>query len=218
MMKQIQFVLFFLCFVKVFCQQTITKTIKSDAPYIDINTKGIDNLVIETSASNKLILFIDDKTGLGVVENFICNDFNCVLNISTELKIENPLTNKINQFPLDPPSNVSAILKIPINKKVTILGETIDIQSKGYKGVLRILIDKGKVNLHQVLGVTQVELFTGSVFATIDNNSLDVRTRKGKITLNDKEVKSPLKQKNNKQAQLIISSVNANIVLSSNTQ
>ena len=216
-MKNLTFIVFLISSF-VFSQKIISKKIKSDAPYIDINTKGIDNLKIENSNTNELIMVIDDKVGLGVIENLSCNDFSCVLSIKTEVKIDHPLTNKVNQFHIESATNVTAIVKIPTNKKVTVLGETIDIQSKGYNGQLRILIDKGEVVLEKVLGVTEVNLFAGSLKVMIDNNSLDLKTRKGKITRNNQVVKSTVRKKQNNKTKLIVRSVQANIILNSRTQ
>ncbi|MEQ6124915.1 hypothetical protein AAON49_11970 [Pseudotenacibaculum sp. MALMAid0570] len=212
-MKYTTFLLFFLFTIVSTAQQKIVRTIKSNAPYVEVKTDGIDNLVIEESDSGQLEMIISDVDGLGVIDDFKCNDYNCVLSIKTELKIDNPLTNKINQFPLAPPSNVSAIVKIPKNKKVTIYGETIDIQTKGYKGILRILIDKGNVRIEGIKGITEVELFTGTVFATIQKNALDIKTRKGKISLDEEVQKSPFRKKIKKADKLVVRSINANVVL-----
>ena len=194
-------------------QRKITKKVESKAPYVEIRTDRIDNLVVEESDSNELEMIISDADGLGVIEDFSCNDYNCVLSIKTELQIDNPQTNKINQFSLAPPSNVSAVVKIPKDKKVTVFGETIDIQTEGYDGVLRILIDKGNVRIKDIKGITEVELFTGTVFATINNNTLNIKTRKGTITLNEKVQKSPYKKKVKEAHKFIVKSINANVVL-----
>ena len=158
-------------------------------------------------------MVILDADGMGVIDDFKCNDFNCVLSIKTELKIDNPITNKINQFPLAAPTNVSAIVKIPKNKKVTVFGETIDVQTGGYQGVLRILIDKGNVRIKGIKGITEVNLFAGTVFANINKNSLHIKTRKGTISLNDEVQKSPYKKKKKKAHLLVVKSINANVVL-----
>lgn len=211
--KYLSFIAIFSCSFLAVAQQKIVKTIKSDAPYVEVKTDGIDNLIIKESDTNELEMTILDTDGLGFIENFSCDDFNCVLNIKTELKIKNPMTNKINQFAIKLPSNVSAIVKIPKNKKVTIFGETIDIQTDGYQGILRILIDKGNVRIKAIKGITEVNLFTGTVFATINNNALDIRTRKGTISFNEEVQKSPYKKKKKKTHLLVVKSINANVIL-----
>ena len=212
-MKRTFLILLFFIPAGLFSQQKIIKTVKSDAPYVEVKTDGIDNLVIQESESDELEMIISDADGMGVIENFSCNDFNCVLSIKTELKIDNPQTNKINQFPLAAPTNVTAVVKIPRNKKVTVFGETIDIQTEGYEGILRILIDKGNVRIKGIKGITEVDLFTGTVFADVDQNALDIRTRKGSISMNEEVQKSPYKKKNKKAHKLIVKSINANVVL-----
>lgn len=212
-MKYFFSVLMFLSFFVGLSQQKIIKTIQSDAPFVEVKTEGIDNLVIQESETNELEMVILDADGMGVIDDFKCNDFNCVLSIKTELKIDNPLTNKINQFPLAAPTNVSAIVKIPKNKKVTVFGETIDVQTRGYQGVLRILIDKGNVRIEGIKGITEVNLFAGTVFANINKNSLNIKTRKGTISLNDEVQKSPYKKKKKKAHLLVVKSINANVVL-----
>ena len=199
-----------------FAQQKILKTIESDAPFIEIKTEGRDNLDIEESTSNELAMFISDLDGLGVVENFSCNDYNCVLSIKTQLKIDNPLTNKIHQFPIAPASNVSAVVKIPKDKKVTVFGEMIDVQTMGYQGVLRMIIDKGNVRMQGLKGMVAIDLFAGNVYAKVAENSLDIRTRKGRISLDTVRQSSPFRKKGKKSHQLVVKSINANIVLTNN--
>tara|TARA_R110002073_G_scaffold108336_9_gene243640 strand:- start:71580 stop:72236 length:657 start_codon:yes stop_codon:yes gene_type:complete len=211
--KHLFFITLFSCSFFAVAQQKIVKTIKSDAPYVEVKTDGIDNLIIEESDTNELVMTIIDKNGLGVIENFSCDDFNCVLNIKTELKKNNLDINKVNFISIIPETNVSAVVKIPKNKKVTILGETIDIQTQGYQGILRILIDKGSVRIKAIKGITEVNLFTGTVFATINNNALDIRTRKGTITFNNEVQKSPYKKKKKKAHILVVKSISANVIL-----
>lgn len=212
-MKQCLTIALFFSISFSFAQQKIIKTVESDAPYVEIKTDGIDNLVIEESDSNQLEMIISDADGLGVLEDFSCNDYNCILSIKAQLKIDNPITNKINQFPLAPPSNVSAVVKIPKSKKVTVFGEMIDIQTDGYEGILRILIDKGNVRIKGIKGITEVDLFAGTVYASIEENALDIKTRKGRISVNEEVQKSPFRKKIKKAHKLVVKSINANVVL-----
>ena len=212
-MKYRFIIIFFIVPFFAFGQQKIIKVVETDAPYVEVKTDGIDNLIIEESETNELTMTILDKNGLGVIENFSCDDFNCVLNIKTELKVENPITQSKVDFIVNPQSNVSAVVKIPKDKKVTILGGIIDIETKGYQGILRILIEEGNVQIKGIKGITEVNLFTGIVFADIKENALDIRTRKGKISLNEEIQKSPYKRKKKKAHKLIVKTNNANVVL-----
>ena len=206
-------IILFFCSCYAIGQQKMVKTIKSDAPYVEVKTDGIDNLIIEESETDELEMIILDKDGLGFVENFSCNDFNCVLNIKTELKIDHLDTSKVNFISTTPETNVRAVVKIPKGKKVTIYGETIDIQTKGYQGILRILIDSGNVRVKAIKGITEVSLFTGTVYASVADNALDIRTRKGTISYNEEAQKSPYKKKKKKAHLLAVKSIHGNVIL-----
>ncbi len=213
MVKSSLLSIFLLCSVSLLAQQNISKKIKSDANYVEVRTDGIDNLIIQESSSDELEMKITDKDGLGVVNDFSCAEGRCLLRIKTELKIAHPNTNKINMFPQEAPSNVSAVVKIPRNRKVTVFGDEIDIQTKGYEGTLLILIEKGIIRLDAIKGITDIQLSSGSVYAKIQKSYLDIKTRKGRILLNDSIQKSPLKRKLKDSHKLTIRSVNANVVL-----
>lgn len=210
--------LFFLFPIFVNAQQKISKVIKSDARYVDLYIDGIDELSIEISETDVIEIIIIDKnkSGVGVFESFNCEEQTCVLKVKAALEIKKGLPNKINQFPIAPPSNVSATIKIPKGKEVSIIGAMVDIQSKGYQGVLNIHVDKGYIALYDVKGKVQINLFAGQVTANITTDiALDIQTRKGTITLDEKEEKSPYQTQKNTKSLLKVSAVNANVVLTS---
>lgn len=204
---------FLLITVGLSAQNTFSKRVKSESYYIEVRTDGIDNLVIEESENDQLEMVIKDKNGLGVIHNLSCSENKCTIRIKTELKIEYPMTDKINMFHQQPPSNVTAVVKIPKNREVTVFGKEIDIQTQGYKGVLFMFIDKGNIRIAELKGVTEIELASGNVYATIKKNYLDIKTRKGTIHLNDSIQKSPLKRKIKKSNKLSVESINANVLL-----
>lgn len=190
----------------VFSQEKIVKTIESDAPYVEFKTIGIDHLIIEESKAEKLELILIN-TDLGILEDVSCNDYNCVLSIVTSLK-------EINKLSTTKTSETKVILKIPKNKKVTVFGATINIQINGYEGILRSFIKNGKIEVKEIKGITEIEIVSGTVLATINDASVNVRTKKGTITLNNKKIKSTFKKQQNKTQRLIVKSRKANIVLS----
>ncbi|WP_144896088.1 hypothetical protein [Lutibacter sp. Hel_I_33_5] len=206
-------ILFLCCFSIVNAQQKTHKTISSDAPFIEIHTKGVDLLKIETSKTNNIELILTDDDNIGVIENISCNDYNCVLKIETQLKIVNATTDKMNQFSLPPPSNVSITIKIPKDKKVTVFGGLLDVEENNYNGILRLLIDKGIVRIKKNHGITEIDLLSGAVFANTKNTDLHIKSRKGTIIKNGEKVKSPLKEKVKKGAKLIVKSVYVNVEL-----
>lgn len=213
-MKKSLLFLFFLASASSLAQQKVQKIIESAATHIHIFIEGVDNLQIETSYDHLIEITILDNDGLGVFDSFSCVANSCTLTIKTELKETDDLTNKINQFPMAPPTNVNAIIKIPKNKSVAITGEMIDIQSMGYSGKLKLTVDKGNIRILSIKGVVVSNVFSGAVYATIDNGiALDISTRKGLISLDKKSVRSPYIKKESGEKQLIIRSVNANVLL-----
>lgn len=215
-MRTVFFTIFLLITTVLSAQQKIVRTIQSDAPYIDVYVEGIDNLKIEESDTNSIEITLFDKNELGVFESFSCEDKTCVLKVKAVIKQSHAINDKIHQFPLAPPSNVTATIKIPKGKTVSIIGEMIDIQSKGYQGSLKILIDKGDIRLPSVKGIVELQVFSGAIYATIEKEaSLEIQTRKGTISLDKKVLKSPFKKEQKGEKQLIVKSMNANVVLTS---
>ncbi|MFY0602524.1 MAG: hypothetical protein JXQ93_01135 [Flavobacteriaceae bacterium] len=211
-------VIFFLFLFPIIlnAQQKITRVIKSEARHIDIYLDGIDNLKIEESNTNAIEMIVLDQNELGVFENFSCENKSCVLKIKSELKGTNDINNKINQFPIPPPSNVSVSIKVPKNKTVTIHADMIDIQSNGYQGVLKMIVGKGNLSISVIKGIVELALFSGMIYVTtLKDIALELTTRKGKILLNGKKVKSQYKKPGSNLKKLTIKSINGNVMLTS---
>jgi len=204
-MKKLIFISFLFFNFIVFGQQTITKSIVSDAPYIELKTAGIDDLIIKESETEKLEITILNAD-LGILENVSCNDFNCVLSVTTALKE----TNNLSVFKS---IKVSAIIKIPKGRKVAVFGETINLKIEGYQGILRIFVNDGNIDIKRVKGITEIKLSSGNIYAQIEDASLDIKTRKGSITFDNKIQKSPYRMKQQKKHKLIVKSKKANVVL-----
>jgi hypothetical protein len=203
--KKVIFTTFLLINFIVFGQQQISKTIESDASFIEFKTAGIDHLLIEESTTKKLEIIILDAD-FGILENVSCNDFNCVLSITTNLKESSKLASLKT-------SKVKAIIKIPKGRKVTVFGETININTNAYEGILRILIKSGDINFQEIKGITEVELSTGTIYAMVNDASLDIKTKQVSIKFNEKVQKSSYRIKEHKDRRLIIKSSKANVVL-----
>jgi hypothetical protein len=204
-MKKLIFKSFLFFSFVAFGQQTITKSIVSDAPYIELKTVGIDDLIIKESETSKLEITILNAN-LGILENVSCTDYNCVLSVATELK-ETLMLSSINR------TKVSGIVKIPKGKKVTVFGETINLKIEGYQGVLRVFINEGNIDVKKIKGITDIALSSGNIYAQIEDASLDIKTRKGRITFDNKVQKSPYTMKQQKKRRLIVKSKKANVVL-----
>ncbi|MDT7832729.1 hypothetical protein RQM59_10090 [Flavobacteriaceae bacterium S356] len=215
-MRVFIFIVFLLSTLGLLAQQKVVRTIQSEATAIYITIEGIDNLKIEESETNSIEMTLLDMNELGVLESFTCEDKSCVLNVKAVVKKTHAINDKIHQFPLAPPTNVTAVVKIPKHKKVTIEAGMVDIQSKGYEGTLKVRIDKGNIRIPSIKGVVVVELFAGVIHATVSKEIvLDLQTRKGKIMVNRQLVKSTYKKKEKGQKQLRVRSINANVVLTS---
>lgn len=214
-MKQYLSYILLLLTVFVHAQQTLTKTVKSSAPDIQVKIIGIDNLIVKESDNDILEMKIIDADGIGFIEDFYCNDYLCTLNITAKQIIKNPLTNKINQFPMAPPSHIGAIIKIPKNKNLTIAGGTLDVQTTGYIGNLTLNIDKGNIRIKGIKGNTAINLFSGTIFANTSTSSLDILTRKGTVSINKKKVSSTFKKSRKNNYNFVVKSINANVVITS---
>lgn len=206
-------IVFLLTSTYLMAQQKIVRTIESDATDIYINIEGIDNLTIEESSTNSVEMTLLDMNELGVLEEFVCEDKTCTLKVKAIVK-QQAINDKIHQFPLAPPTNVTAALKVPKQKNLTVEGVMVDIQSKGYEGVLKVRIDKGNIRLPNLKGVVDIGVFSGNIFAAVSKEIMvDVETRKGRVLLDKKRVESTYKKNAGQQKQLIVRSINANVVL-----
>jgi hypothetical protein len=213
MNTRITILLFFLS-TSLLAQHKIVRTLESKATHITIFLEGIDNLKIEESDNQALEMTLLDLDELGVKEGFSCEDKSCVLQIKTVQKKAYKINDKIHQFPLAPPSNVQAVIKIPKHKNVSILSEMIDIQTQGYEGVLQLTIDKGNIRVAEVKNKVILELFSGAIYATIDKEtSCDIHTRNGHVSLDQKKLASPYKKEKKSQKKLEVKSIHANVVL-----
>ena len=200
-------------------QQRMTKSFQAKATDIEIKVEGLDFLILETAPSQQVVLHIEDRDGLGVQNSFECNAYVCAIGIKSELRVAHPLTNKINQFTQKPPSNVSARIQIPAGKNVAIFGTIVDISSNNYQGNLGVIIEQGKLQLNRLMGKARIAVSTGSVYAKITDNSLDIRTGKGRLVLDEKPIEQGvLNRQKNPEKLLTIRTQNANIILSTQTQ
>lgn len=208
--------IYFVLFVcAVSAQHKIQRIVEGEATDIYIAIEGIDNLKVEESDKNTIEMIILDRDEVGVVESFSCEDKTCVLKVKTLVKQTHAINDKIHQFPSAPPSNVTAIVKVPKGKKVIIEGAIVDVQSQGYQGALKMMIDKGNIRLSNIKGKVELDVFSGAIFASITKDTgLDLSTRKGSITMDKKEVTSPHKKELEQQKQLIVRSINANVIIS----
>jgi hypothetical protein len=108
----------------------------------------------------------------------------------------------------------SAIIKVPKNKVITIFGDEINVESKSYKGDLKIFIENGILKLHTIHANLEVKMYTGNLYATLNNGTIEVVSKTGKIKINDVFFDKNYQKKEEKtDKEISIHSLNANIFL-----
>lgn len=196
----------------VFAQKKVIKKIESNLQEIEISTVGLDSFVLENSSSNfiEIILFAENVNEQHIV-------FNEVNNV---IKLEFLIAEIINEetifrkFITERLQRASAIVKIPREKKVVIFGENINIESKDFKGNLDIYIDEGIVKLNQIQANTTLNLYEGTIYATLAKTNINVTSNNGKIIVDAVLVEKSYQKKEEKnQKEFTIKSLKANIYL-----
>ena len=116
-MKYFCFVNYLFFSIFLTAQQKVVKKSELTSSVLEIKTNGVDHLIIQENESNLLELTIFNANELRITQNIHCEDDRCVLNIQVNSNIDHPLNNKINQFSIAPPNNVTIIIKIPKTKQ-----------------------------------------------------------------------------------------------------
>ena len=108
----------------------------------------------------------------------------------------------------------SVIVKIPKGKRVTIFGESINIESKDYLGDLSIFIEKGIVKLNQVKANTSIKLYEGSIYGVLENSNINIISKGGKIKIDEHfHEKTYQKKLEKNQKEFSVTTIKANIFL-----
>ena len=208
-----RFIIIFL-FISIlsFSQNKVVKKIETKSKEIEISTLGLDDFVIENSASNFIEIFlvaenIEEKHIVYKEEyNLVKIQFEIPDNKQEDIVFRKFITKRLHR--------ASAIIKVPKNKIITIFGDEINVESKSYKGDLKIFIEKGILKLHTIHSNLQVKMYTGNLYAKLNNGTIDVVSKTGKIKINDILVKNKYQKKEEKlDKEISIHSLNANIFL-----
>ncbi|CAL2077133.1 hypothetical protein [Tenacibaculum sp. 190524A02b] len=210
-MKTVIKVYLFLFSSIVFSQTEITKQFKPAFKEIEVNTFGIDDLVIEASENDFITVFLLDEhsnTHIVNVEE---------INNKTEITFKiNPIIYKesntvFRKFITKRLERARVLIKIPKNKLVTVYGENVGVTSRSYEGTLNIFINKGNIDLQKVSGNTFVSVFQGNIKAEVKKTRLNLETKKGAIKINKKKVSTPYITTDNIKQELKIVSILGNI-------
>jgi hypothetical protein len=211
-MKNILSIIFLSFFFLGFSQKKENKKIETSSKNIEILTQGLDNIVIENSESNfvEVMLFDENLNQHHVTleenDKILKVGFKIESIIEEETIFRKYITKRLHR--------ASAIIKIPKNKSVTFFGNTIDIESKGFKGDISIYIENGILRLNTIQANANIKLYTGTVYATLKNTNIDIISTIGIINVDKKVLQEKVYKKLiNSEINVTISSVKANIFL-----
>lgn len=180
-MKKLIF-LFFLCYsVATFSQKKVDKIVEISSTEIEISSVGLDDFVLENSTTNfvEILLYAENTYQQEIIFSEEKNVFSIKFQLDT-LQMEEGVFRKFITKRL---LRAHAIVKIPKGKKVTILGENCNIESKNYSGNLAIFIEKGIVKLHTIQSNTTVNMYAGTVSANAKNMNITLHSNIGNINV-----------------------------------
>ncbi len=196
-----------------FSQQLSSKKFTVLTNNIEINTEGLDEIVLETSEDDFITIFLDEENSFA--HHIITSEKNGILSIDfqTEINQKEPVFRK---FITERLHRASVKIKIPKNKNLTFLGDEVDIISKSYQGNLSVFIDKGSLSFNTLKGNLQLHLYSGNVFLTTLEGKINIDSANGSINVNNVLESNPYqKTLTNSLRNLTIKSKKANIVLTS---
>ncbi|WP_158009629.1 hypothetical protein [Tenacibaculum todarodis] len=196
-----------------FSQQLSSKKFIASTNNIEIDTKGLDEIVLETSENDFITVFLDEENSFA--HHIITSEKNGILSIDfqPEIKQKEPVFRK---FITERLNRASVKIKIPKNKNLTFLGEEVDIVSKSYQGNLSVFIEKGSLKFNSLKGNLQLRLYSGNVFLTASEGEINIDSSNGTIKVNNVLESNPYQKKlSNSLRNVTIISKKANIVLTS---
>ncbi len=198
--------------ISTFSQKKISKSFQTISKEVNIYTAGLDHLTIENSNSDFVEVFLYAESydeQLIKIENTdktanITFDFGGTE--TREVIFRKFITKRLQR--------ANAVVKIPNNKMVYIFGENVDITSKSIANNLAIYIENGIVKLNSIIANTTLKLYSGNVYASTKNTSLNLATKNGRIEI-DGVLQKNLYQKTRKntQSQLKITTIKGNLFL-----
>ena len=214
-MRSYLIILFCLISTAILSQKKVVKKFETQLKEIEISTLGLDDFVIENSESNfvEVYLFAENITE----QHILYKEDGDLVKIQFEIpgnKLEDGVFRKFITKRLH---RASAIIKVPKNKVITVFGDEINVESKSYKGDLKIFIENGILKLHTIYANLLVKMYGGNLYAKLNKASVNVVSKNGEIKINDVLVKKSYQNKAGKpDKEISIQSLNANIFLTTN--
>ncbi|MCH3881121.1 MULTISPECIES: hypothetical protein [Tenacibaculum] len=212
-MRNIFLLLFLISQTLSFSQQLSSKKFTVLTNNIEINTEGLDEIVLETSEDDFVSIFLDEENSFA--HHIITSEKNGILSIDFQPEI-NQKEPVFRKFITERLHRASVKIKIPKNKNLTFLGDEVDVISKSYQGNLSVFIDKGSLSFNTLKGNLQLHLYSGNVFLTTSEGKINIDSANGSINVNNVLESNPYqKTLTNSLRNLTIKSKKANIVLTS---
>ncbi|WP_105016693.1 hypothetical protein [Polaribacter porphyrae] len=211
-MKQTIYIFFL--FTTFFCvsQKKILKQFQSKLNVVTIDTSGLDHLSIENSNNEfvEVILYAenydDQLIKVDTVNRQVTIKFELSGTETREVIFRKFITKRLQR--------ADAVIKVPKGISINIFGENVDVTSKSINNKLSVYIDNGIIKLNKIQHKIIVKLYSGNVYANINNIKIDVNSNQGKIEVNGvlykrKYKKTPKKTFN----KLEVTTVKGNVIL-----
>ncbi|MGB0880701.1 MAG: hypothetical protein ACPGTO_09060 [Polaribacter sp.] len=164
-----------------FSQKKVIKKFQTTANEIEISTIGLDDFVLENADSNSIEIFLYAENSNK--QHITFEERQHLAEIKFGIPMFKTEETVFRKFITKRLQRASAIVKIPKGKRVIVFGDNINIESKNYQGSLAIFIEKGNVKLNTIQETTQVNLYSGNVYASLKNINVDVVSTIGKIKI-----------------------------------
>lgn len=194
-------------------QKKVLKRFDLQTSTLQIDTSGLDNLIIENSNANfvEVILVAEsyDDQLIKIKEE----------NNETQISFyfEGAETREVifRKFITKRLQRANAVISIPKNRKVTIYGANVDVESKNIKNNLEIYIDNGIIKLNSPQKNATVKLYAGNVYVSDKSSSINVTSNLGRINVDDIFYEKTYEKESTKSNNSInIQTIKANIFLS----
>jgi len=193
-------------------QNKLLQKFETQSKEIEISSQGLDDVVIENSTSKFIeIYLITENIGQ---QNIFYKEFNNRVKIQFQIPNNKQEDKVFRKFITKGLCRANAIIKVPKNKLITFFGDEINLESKSFKGDLKIFIENGILKLHKIYANLEVKMYSGNLYATLNKGMIDVVSKNGKIKVNNVLVEEvDQNQEVELDKEISIHSLNANIFL-----
>lgn len=193
-------------------QNKLLQKFETQSKEIEISSQGLDDVVIENSTSKFIeIYLITENIGQ---QNIFYKEFNNRVKIQFQIPNNKQEDKVFRKFITKGLCRANAIIKVPKNKLITFFGDEINLESKSFKGDLKIFIESGILKLHKIYANLEVKMYSGNLYATLNKGMIDVVSKNGKIKVNNVLVEEvDQNQEVELDKEISIHSLNANIFL-----